>query len=68
MNTVICLLSSRPLVAVDHCSVGSPDSPVNYSGATLEKPESSQFVRCLGLGTSGYSCPNLSISYILHNR
>jgi hypothetical protein len=28
----------------DCCSVGSPDSPVNYSGATLEKPESDQFV------------------------
>jgi hypothetical protein len=22
---------------VDHCSVGSPDSPVNYSGVTLRK-------------------------------
>ena len=42
---------SRPLGAVDRCSIGSPDSPVNYSGATLEKLESDQFVGVLGLGT-----------------
>jgi hypothetical protein len=29
----------------------TPDSPVNYSGVTLRKPESGQFMRCLGLGT-----------------
>jgi hypothetical protein len=29
---------SRPLGAVDRCSVGSPDSSVNYSGVTLGKP------------------------------
>jgi hypothetical protein len=27
----------------------TPDSPVNYSGVTLRKPESGQFARCLGL-------------------
>jgi hypothetical protein len=36
---------------VDRCSVGSPDSLVNYSGVTLRKSESGQFARCLGLGT-----------------
>jgi hypothetical protein len=29
----------------------TPDSPVNYSGVTLRKTKSVQFVRCLGLGT-----------------
>jgi hypothetical protein len=33
----------------------TPDSPVNYSGVTLRKPESGQFARCLGLGTG--QCP-----------
>jgi hypothetical protein len=33
----------------------TPDSPVNYSGVTLRKPKSGQFVRCLGLGTR--QCP-----------
>jgi hypothetical protein len=33
----------------------TPDSPVNYSGVTLRKPESGQFMRCLGLGTR--QCP-----------
>jgi hypothetical protein len=33
----------------------TPDSPVNYSGATLEKLESDQFVGVLGLGTG--QCP-----------
>jgi hypothetical protein len=50
-------LSTFPLSAlsivgkVDHCSVGSPDSPMNFSGVALRKPESSQFVKCFGLGT-----------------
>jgi hypothetical protein len=46
-----CIL---PLRAGDHCSVGSPDtvrctpdSPVNYSGAPLWKPESGQFIGAL---------------------
>jgi hypothetical protein len=33
----------------------TPDSPVSYSGATLTKPESGQFMRMLGLGTG--HCP-----------
>jgi hypothetical protein len=49
--TVVTRQRSRPLGAVDCCSVGSPDSPVNYSGVTLRKPESGQFARCLDLGT-----------------
>jgi hypothetical protein len=36
-------------------SGGTPDNPVNYSGRALRKPESSQFARCLGLGTG--QCP-----------
>jgi hypothetical protein len=36
---------------VDRCSVGSSDSPVNFSGVALRKPESNQFTRCLGLST-----------------
>jgi hypothetical protein len=31
---------SRPLRANSRCSAGSPDSPVNYSGARLRFPES----------------------------
>jgi hypothetical protein len=31
-------------------SSGTPDSPVNFSGVALRKPESVQFARCLGLG------------------
>jgi hypothetical protein len=42
---------SRPLGTVDRCSIGSLDSPVNYIGVTMEKPESGQFMGVLGLGT-----------------
>jgi hypothetical protein len=31
---------SRPMRADSRCSVGSPDSPVNYSGAHIRFPES----------------------------
>jgi hypothetical protein len=34
----------------DRCSVGTPDSPVNYSRWALIKPESGQFTRCFGVG------------------
>jgi hypothetical protein len=34
---------NRPLREVDVASTGTPDSPVNYSGARLEKPESGLF-------------------------
>jgi hypothetical protein len=41
------LVCSRPLeltVALDsRCSGGTPDSPVNYSGATLQKPKGEEF-------------------------
>jgi hypothetical protein len=35
---------SRPL-RWSHCSAGTPDSPVNYSGAALQKPEGEEFIR-----------------------
>jgi hypothetical protein len=42
-----CSADRAPLqstVALDsHCSAGAPDSPVNYSGGRLEKPESGWF-------------------------
>jgi hypothetical protein len=35
---------AKSVVALDsHCSAGAPGSPVNYSGARLEKPESGWF-------------------------
>jgi hypothetical protein len=33
---------SRPL-RWSHCSAGTPDSPVNYSGAAVQKPEGEEF-------------------------
>jgi hypothetical protein len=36
---------------VDRFFVGSPDSPVNYSGVALRKPESGQFARATTWGT-----------------
>jgi hypothetical protein len=42
-----CSRCRRPLestVVLDsHCSAGPPDSPVNYSGAALQKPEGEEF-------------------------
>jgi hypothetical protein len=35
--------SSRPLAWISRCSAGTPDSPVNYSGVCLLKPESGWF-------------------------
>jgi hypothetical protein len=37
-------LQSRPLRADSHCPAGTPDSPMNYSGAAPEKPEAAEFV------------------------
>jgi hypothetical protein len=34
---------SRPLRVDSRCSAGAPDSPVNYSGAVLGKPEAEEF-------------------------
>jgi hypothetical protein len=55
-----CLLTihfcSRPLHAGDRCSVGSPDSPMNYSGAPLRKPESGQFVGALTWAPDSVRC------------
>jgi hypothetical protein len=42
-----CSLVSRPLestvVLASRCSAGTPDSPVNYSGARTQKPEGEEF-------------------------
>jgi hypothetical protein len=35
--SLYCRQCSRPLGAVDRCSAGSPDSPVNYSRVTMRK-------------------------------
>jgi hypothetical protein len=53
--SLFCSQRSRPLGEVDHCSVGSPNSPVNFGGMTLRKPKSGQFARCCSLGTE--QCP-----------
>jgi hypothetical protein len=42
-----CAVDSRPLEStvalVSRCSAGTPDSPVNYSGARTQKPEGEEF-------------------------
>jgi hypothetical protein len=42
-----CSRCRRPLVLTvalgSRCSAGTPDSPVNYSGAALQKPEGEEF-------------------------
>jgi hypothetical protein len=43
------VLYRRPLARNSHCSVGAPDSPVNYSGAAPRIPEGEQF----GVGFPG---------------
>jgi hypothetical protein len=66
-RTVHALLRLQVSVAVDRCAVsrcsawctgqsgGTPDSPVNYSGVALEKPEGEEFgvVRSWCTGQSG---------------
>jgi hypothetical protein len=37
------VLCRRPLARSSRCSAGTPDSPVNYSGATPRIPEGSKF-------------------------
>jgi hypothetical protein len=39
-TVALFIYQSRPLRADSRCSAGSPDSPVNYSGARLCFPES----------------------------
>jgi hypothetical protein len=41
--------SRRPLARSSHCSAGTPDSPVNYSGAASQIPETGKF----GVGFPG---------------
>jgi hypothetical protein len=57
-----CLLTSNgqtvpqlTISEVDHCCVGSLDSPMNFSGMALRKPESDQFAEVFSLGT--VQCP-----------
>jgi hypothetical protein len=42
-----CSRCRRPLESIvalaSHCSAGTPDSPVNYSGAAPQKPEGEEF-------------------------
>jgi hypothetical protein len=42
LYTFVGVRCSRPL-RWSRCSAGAPDSPVNYSGATLLKPEGGKF-------------------------
>jgi hypothetical protein len=51
------ICQSRPLRADSRCSAGTPDSPVNYSGARLRFPESGWLttVRSWCTGQSGAS-------------
>jgi hypothetical protein len=41
--TVHCRLLQTIVGAVSRCSAGTPDSPVNYSGAAPRKPEASKW-------------------------
>jgi hypothetical protein len=40
--TIHCILLQTTVGAVSRCSAGTPDSPVNYSGAAPQKPEASK--------------------------
>jgi hypothetical protein len=51
---------SRPLRADDRCSVGSSDTPVNYSGAPPRKPECGQFVGALTWAPNSVRCTTVS--------
>jgi hypothetical protein len=46
---------SRPLARSSRCSAGTPDSPVNYSGAASHFPEAGHF-RAASLWSTGH-CP-----------
>jgi hypothetical protein len=75
--------SKSTVVRVSFCSAGAPDSPVNYSGARIEKPESGWFelygpgapdtVRCvvpqptLVSFAPLYLIPNLNIYWFVLN-
>ena len=41
--TVHCSRCRRPLARIAVASLGTPDSPVNYSGVAPRKPEASKF-------------------------
>jgi hypothetical protein len=42
-RTVRALFTLQATVGVDHCSTGTPDSPVNYSRARPQKPKGEEF-------------------------
>jgi hypothetical protein len=48
---------SRPL-RWSRCSAGTPDSPVNYSGAALQKPEGEEFSLYGPWGTGQSGAPD----------
>jgi hypothetical protein len=49
-----------------HCSTGTPDSPVNYSGAALQKPEGEEFSLYSPWGTGQSGAPDQgSLQFLL---
>jgi hypothetical protein len=50
------LFMQSTIGSVDHCSVGSLDSLVIYSGATPENPESGQFASALARAPDSVRC------------
>jgi hypothetical protein len=52
---------SRPL-RWSRCSAGTPDSPVNYSGAALQKPEGEEFSLYGPWGTEHYPVVHRTLS------
>jgi hypothetical protein len=43
LRTVRCQTTESTVALASSCSAGAPDSPVNYSGAALLKPEGGMF-------------------------
>jgi hypothetical protein len=43
VGTVHCSRCRRPLARVAVAPLGTPDSPMNYSGVDLRKPEANKF-------------------------
>jgi hypothetical protein len=57
-----CSRCRRPLESTvalgSRCSAGTPDSPVNYSGAALQKPEGEEFSLYGPWGTGQSGAPD----------
>jgi hypothetical protein len=66
--TLFTVHRSRPLGAVDCCSIGSPDSPVNYSGATPKKIRERPVRGCLGLEPDSVRCATSSTNACLCSK